>query len=240
MQTSRPPPSAWPWTRATTGFRQRAMVRNMRAMRSADQQLKRIKRTKKQTARKLKKARKNLVRVKSRRAALGERYRSSREELADARAALAAVQVPPPSIDAASAVLEQSGLSLELLPPEACPLSALDQALARLARADVRAVEQLLPGGAREVMHELGRLAEELDMSKSGLFAHFKSKEQLQLQVLEEARQRHARRVGLSLELANAGLLRSPSLEARSASRLTIRSERNISNGCILPRARWA
>lgn len=33
----------------------------------------------------------------------------------------------------------------------------------------------------------IGRLAAALDMSKSGLFAHFKSKEQLQLQVLSEA-----------------------------------------------------
>ena len=36
----------------------------------------------------------------------------------------------------------------------------------------------------------IGMLAESTDMSKSGLFAHFKSKEQLQLQTLERARQR--------------------------------------------------
>jgi AcrR family transcriptional regulator len=36
----------------------------------------------------------------------------------------------------------------------------------------------------------IGRLAEELDLSKSGLFAHFKSKEALQLQVLEHAASR--------------------------------------------------
>ncbi|HEY3015905.1 MAG TPA: helix-turn-helix domain-containing protein, partial [Nocardioides sp.] len=34
----------------------------------------------------------------------------------------------------------------------------------------------------------IGQLAEETGMSKSGLFAHFKSKEQLQLQTLEHAR----------------------------------------------------
>lgn len=34
----------------------------------------------------------------------------------------------------------------------------------------------------------IGRLAESADMSKSGLFAHFQSKEQLQLQVLDRAR----------------------------------------------------
>ena len=36
----------------------------------------------------------------------------------------------------------------------------------------------------------IGRLAAELDLSKSGLFAHFRSKEALQVQVLEEASRR--------------------------------------------------
>lgn len=36
----------------------------------------------------------------------------------------------------------------------------------------------------------IGRLAEELDLSKSGLFAHFRSKEGLQVQVLERAAER--------------------------------------------------
>jgi AcrR family transcriptional regulator len=36
----------------------------------------------------------------------------------------------------------------------------------------------------------LGRLADELDLSKSGLFAHFASKENLQVQTLERAAQR--------------------------------------------------
>jgi AcrR family transcriptional regulator len=36
----------------------------------------------------------------------------------------------------------------------------------------------------------IGMLAEATDMSKSGLFAHFRSKEQLQLQTLERARER--------------------------------------------------
>jgi AcrR family transcriptional regulator len=36
----------------------------------------------------------------------------------------------------------------------------------------------------------IGRLAEELEMSKSGLFAHFGSKEELQLAAVEAARQR--------------------------------------------------
>jgi AcrR family transcriptional regulator len=36
----------------------------------------------------------------------------------------------------------------------------------------------------------IGRLAEDLDLSKSGLFAHFRSKEALQVQVIEYASQR--------------------------------------------------
>lgn len=41
----------------------------------------------------------------------------------------------------------------------------------------------------------IGRLATELAMSKSGLFAHFGSKEDLQLATIEEARQRYVREV---------------------------------------------
>jgi AcrR family transcriptional regulator len=41
----------------------------------------------------------------------------------------------------------------------------------------------------------IGRLANELGMSKSGLFAHFGSKESLQLATIEEARRRYAREV---------------------------------------------
>ena len=36
----------------------------------------------------------------------------------------------------------------------------------------------------------IGRLAEQTEMSKSGLFAHFRSMDQLQLQVLQRARER--------------------------------------------------
>ena len=41
----------------------------------------------------------------------------------------------------------------------------------------------------------IGRLAAELDLSKSGLFAHFRSKENLQLQVLEAASHRFVEQV---------------------------------------------
>ena len=54
----------------------------------------------------------------------------------------------------------------------------------------------------------LGRLAESVGMSKSGLFAHFRSKEELQLQVLDEAIARFQARVV-------APALRAPRGEAR-------------------------
>lgn len=41
----------------------------------------------------------------------------------------------------------------------------------------------------------IGRLADDLDMSKSGLFAHFGSKEELQLATIEAASQRYIREV---------------------------------------------
>lgn len=41
----------------------------------------------------------------------------------------------------------------------------------------------------------IGRLAEELDLSKSGLFAHFQSKEALQVQVLDAAAERFVEKV---------------------------------------------
>jgi AcrR family transcriptional regulator len=41
----------------------------------------------------------------------------------------------------------------------------------------------------------IGRLADDLDLSKSGLFAHFKSKEALQIQVIEYAREQFVQTV---------------------------------------------
>jgi AcrR family transcriptional regulator len=54
----------------------------------------------------------------------------------------------------------------------------------------------------------IGRLAAGLDMSKSGLFAHFGSKEDLQLATIEEARLRYAREVIAPGLAANAGITR--------------------------------
>ena len=54
----------------------------------------------------------------------------------------------------------------------------------------------------------IGALANATGMSKSGLFAHFRSKEQLQLQVLEDARQRF-------VDIVIAPALKKPRGEAR-------------------------
>ena len=54
----------------------------------------------------------------------------------------------------------------------------------------------------------IGRLATELAMSKSGLFAHFGSKQDLQLATIEEARQRYAREVIAPALATAAGITR--------------------------------
>ena len=54
----------------------------------------------------------------------------------------------------------------------------------------------------------IGRLATELAMSKSGLFAHFGSKEELQLATIEEARQRYAQEVIEPARAAATGITR--------------------------------
>jgi AcrR family transcriptional regulator len=58
----------------------------------------------------------------------------------------------------------------------------------------------------------VGRLAAEMSMSKSGLFAHFGSKQDLQLATIEEARQRYAREVIAPALAARAGISRLHSL----------------------------
>src|SRR5688500_15113838 len=51
----------------------------------------------------------------------------------------------------------------------------------------------------------IGRLAEALEMSKSGVFAHFGSKQELQLATIEAATQRFLRDVALPAQDAEAG-----------------------------------
>ena len=60
---------------------------------------------------------------------------------------------------------------------EATRLAVLDEALQMTSRTGVNALS-------------IGLLAAETGMSKSGLFAHFRSKEELQLQVISRARER--------------------------------------------------
>jgi AcrR family transcriptional regulator len=54
----------------------------------------------------------------------------------------------------------------------------------------------------------IGRLASELGMSKSGLFAHFGSKESLQLATITEARQRYVQEVIAPAMAAGSGITR--------------------------------
>jgi AcrR family transcriptional regulator len=75
----------------------------------------------------------------------------------------------------------------------------------------------------------IGALARATGMSKSGLFAHFNSKEQLQLQVLEEARQRF-------VDIVIAPALKKPRGEARIRAlfeNTMQRWERALPGGCI-------
>ena len=60
----------------------------------------------------------------------------------------------------------------------------------------------------------IGRLAEAISMSKSGLFAHFGSKEDLQLAVVEAAREVFEREVLAGTEEEEAGLRRLAGLAA--------------------------
>jgi AcrR family transcriptional regulator len=75
----------------------------------------------------------------------------------------------------------------------------------------------------------IGALASATGMSKSGLFAHFKSKEQLQLHVLEEARQRF-------VDIVIAPALKQPRGEARIRAmfeRTMKQWEDDLPGGCI-------
>jgi len=75
----------------------------------------------------------------------------------------------------------------------------------------------------------IGALASATGMSKSGLFAHFKSKEQLQLHVLEEARQRF-------VDMVIAPALKQPRGEARIRAmfeRTMKQWEDDLPGGCI-------
>jgi AcrR family transcriptional regulator len=76
----------------------------------------------------------------------------------------------------------------------------------------------------------IGTLAAALKMSKSGLFAHFKSKEQLQVSVLEEASRRFQEKVFLPALKASRGL---PRLEALFERWLAWANSKDTPGGCI-------
>lgn len=75
----------------------------------------------------------------------------------------------------------------------------------------------------------LGPLAEEVGLSKSGLFAHFQSKEQLQLAIVEEAVARFSQAVVAPAFKKPAGL---PRLRALFDNHLDWIAGRHIANGC--------
>jgi len=81
----------------------------------------------------------------------------------------------------------------------------------------------------------IGRLASELGMSKSGLFAHFGSKEELQLAALETARDIFVERVVAPVREAEPGLAR---LYALLEHWLTYLREEGMGAGCFFDAVR--
>lgn len=80
----------------------------------------------------------------------------------------------------------------------------------------------------------IGMLAEELQMSKSGLFAHFGSKEELQLATVDAASQRFIREVWVPAMKAERGLRR---LRALCDSWLSYAEGRVFPGGCFFASA---
>jgi AcrR family transcriptional regulator len=81
----------------------------------------------------------------------------------------------------------------------------------------------------------IGRLAGELGMSKSGLFAHFGSKEELQLATIEAAKEIFAREVVAPARKAERGL---PRLEALIAAKLRYERGEVFEGGCFFETVR--
>jgi len=80
----------------------------------------------------------------------------------------------------------------------------------------------------------IGALADELKLSKSGLFAHFGSKEELQVAVLDLAAARFSERVVLPAIRAARGL---PRLRALFENWLNWLTDPKLPGGCIFPQA---
>lgn len=80
----------------------------------------------------------------------------------------------------------------------------------------------------------IGRLASELAMSKSGLIAHFGSKEDLQLAAIEDARQRYVQEVIAPALAAGSGIIR---LHALCEAFLSYIERRVFPGGCFFASA---
>lgn len=80
----------------------------------------------------------------------------------------------------------------------------------------------------------IGRLAEELGMSKSGLFAHFGSKEELQLAVIQAASERYIQEIFLPALALPRGF---PRLMAICVSWLSYVERRVFPGGCFFAAA---
>jgi AcrR family transcriptional regulator len=75
----------------------------------------------------------------------------------------------------------------------------------------------------------IGRLAERMEMSKSGVFAHFGSREELQLAVLKEYERRFVQDVLLPALKEPRGLPRLEAMFHRWVDRVSV----EITNGCV-------
>jgi len=117
-------------------------------------------------------------------------------------------------------VHERSGATIGSMPPAAAP-STRDQILSRAVElASVEGLEGLT----------IGRLASELSLSKSGLFAHFGSKEGLQLATIEEAARRFVCEV---VEPALESPEGAPRLRALCERYLDYLERRTLPGGCF-------
>jgi len=121
-----------------------------------------------------------------------------------------------------------------LVPPTT---SDLDGRRARGARTRAQILETAANLASVEGLEGLtiGRLATELGMSKSGLFAHFGSKEELQLATIGAAREIFAREVVAPAREAERGL---PRLEALIAAKLRYERGEIFDGGCFFETVR--
>jgi AcrR family transcriptional regulator len=115
--------------------------------------------------------------------------------------------------------------------------SDLDGRRARGARTRAQILETAANIASVEGLEGLtiGRLATELGMSKSGLFAHFGSKEELQLATIGAAREIFAREVVAPAREADRGL---PRLEALIAAKLRYERGEIFAGGCFFETVR--